>query len=228
MSYRNLQRLGRESDNFRWSSKFGDHPAGDPELHHVVGSIYADEHETYEAERHLVIGTKDSAEVLAKMEYEWYKEGDAHLAPHFAGRAVLPYLLVGNVRAANASYRLFTTALRSDNPSLGSENVSTSACEMAVFPSLPLLNFLGMLLLTVQRGAPEMFKTLLSKYASAVEQAEGWSEPLEMIAEMYFGIQKPRQSNPLMDMMSNLFSGAGAPGGQQQQRRPGLTGAGLD
>jgi hypothetical protein len=26
----------------RWSSKFGEFPAGDPEIHHVAGSIFAD------------------------------------------------------------------------------------------------------------------------------------------------------------------------------------------
>jgi len=26
----------------RWSSKFGDFPAGDPELHHVAGTLYAE------------------------------------------------------------------------------------------------------------------------------------------------------------------------------------------
>lgn len=25
-----------------WSSKFGDYPAGDPELHHVAGTLYAE------------------------------------------------------------------------------------------------------------------------------------------------------------------------------------------
>lgn len=26
----------------RWSSKFGEYPAGDPELHHVIGTLYAE------------------------------------------------------------------------------------------------------------------------------------------------------------------------------------------
>ena len=26
----------------QWSAKFGEYPAGDPELHHVIGSIYAE------------------------------------------------------------------------------------------------------------------------------------------------------------------------------------------
>ncbi|KAL6854192.1 hypothetical protein J3F83DRAFT_489438 [Trichoderma novae-zelandiae] len=212
------------TESMGWSSKFGEYPAGDPELHHVAGSLYAEEHETYEAERHLILGTKDSPEVLLNMEYAWYKEGDAHLAPHFAARAVLPYLLVGNVRAATTCYRLFTSALTNDNPSIGVQDVSSATCDVRIFPSLPLLNFLGLLLLAIQRGAPEVYKGLVSKYATQIDEAEAWAEPLEMIGEMYFGIAKPRQSNPLMDMMSGLFGGGGvAP--PPQTRRPGLRGA---
>ncbi|KAH0495277.1 hypothetical protein TgHK011_008841 [Trichoderma gracile] len=212
------------AESMGWSSKFGEYPAGDPELHHVAGSLYAEEHETYEAERHLILGTKDSPEVLLKMEYAWYREGDAHLAPHFAARAILPYLLVGNVRAANTCYRLFISALTSDNPSLGVQDVSSATCDVRIFPSLPLLNFLGLLLLAIQRGAPEVYKGLVSKYATQIDEAEAWAEPLEMIGEMYFGIAKPRQSNPLMDMMSGLFGG-GAAAPPPQTRRPGLRGA---
>lgn len=206
---------------YSWSSKFGEYPAGDPELHHVAGSIYAEEHDTYEAERHLIIGTRDSPEILVKMEYAWYKEGEAHLAPQFAARAILPYLLVGNVRAANTSYRLFASSLSSDNPGLGLQDVSSTSADIRVFPSLPLLNFLGLLLLAVQRGSPEVFKGLVSRYATQLSENNGaWTEALEMIGEMYFGIQKPRQSNPLMDMMQGMFGGGA--GGQQPQRRQGL------
>lgn len=153
------------------------------------------------------------------MEYAWYKEGDAHLAPHFAGRAVLSYLLVGNVRAANTCYRLFTSALSNDNPSLGVQDVSSTNSDIRIFPSLPLLNFLGLLLLAIQRSAPEVYKGLISKYATQINETDAWAEPLEMIAEMYFNISKPRQSNPLMDMMSGLFGGGGAPAPKQQPRR---------
>ncbi|PHH65003.1 hypothetical protein CDD81_3640 [Ophiocordyceps australis] len=193
-----------------WSAKFGEYPAGDAELHHVAGSLYAQEHEPYEAERHLLLGTKDSAEVLAKMEYAWYKENEAHTAPQFAARAVLPHLLTGNLRAANTCYRLFTSALSNDNAGLNVQDVASAHCDMRVFPSLPLLNFIGLLLLSIERPVPDMFKKLVAKYAVEIEEAERWTEALEMIAEMYFGIQKPRQSNPLMDMMSGFFGGGGA------------------
>ncbi|PNY28396.1 Golgi to ER traffic protein 4 [Tolypocladium capitatum] len=212
-----------------WSAKFGEYPAGDPELHHVAGSLYAEDHDTYEAERHLLLGTKDSPEVLFRMEYAWYKEGDEHLAPHYAARAILPYLLVGNVRAANTCYRLFTSALSSEDAGLGVQDVCGASSDIRIFPSLPLLNFLGLLLLAIQRGAAEVYKGLVSKYATPINDTEAWAEPLEMIAEMYFGIARPRQSNPLMDMMSGLFGGGGAAPQQLQRRGLGAPApAGLD
>ncbi|KAI1197295.1 hypothetical protein F5X97DRAFT_185055 [Nemania serpens] len=197
-----------------WSSKFGEYPAGDPELHHVAGSLYAEEHEAYDAERHLVLGTKDSAEVLARLEYEWFKEDEPHTAALYAGRAVLPYLITANVRAANTSYRIFTSLLSDDKQSqLGVQDVSSNSADMRVFPSIPLLNFLGLLLLAIQRGTPELYRQLTAKYASHLKDAETWNEALEIVAEIYFGITKPRQSNPLMDMMSGFFGGGAPTGG---------------
>lgn len=193
-------------------------------MHHVAGCIYAEEHDTYEAERHLLLGTRDSPDILFKMEYAWYKESEAHTAPLFAGRAVLPYLLVGNVSAANSCYRAFTSALNTDNASLGVQDVSTSQSDIRVFPSLPLLNFLGLLLLAIQRGAPEVYKGLLSRYATQINENDSWLEPLEMIGEMYFNIARPRQSNPLMDMMNGFFGG-GAGAQQQPQRRAAIRSA---
>ena len=160
----------------------------------------------------MILGTRDSPEILARLEYQWYKEDDAHTAPVYAGRAVLPYLLVANVRAANASFRLFTDSLGADNKDLGAQDVSSSKSSLRVFPSLPLINFLGLLLLAVQKGSPDLFRQLRARYASNLAEVGSWDEPLDMIAEMYFGIQRPRQNNPLLDMMGSLFGG-GAPGG---------------
>ncbi|CAK7234409.1 hypothetical protein SCUCBS95973_008926 [Sporothrix curviconia] len=192
-----------------WSSKFGEYPAGDPELHHVVGSLYADEHEPYDAERHLLTGTKDSAAILGRLEYTWYTQDDAHTVPLYAARAVLPYLLVANVRGANESFRIFTTALLADNPGLATQDASSHSADAKVFPSLPLLNFLTLLLLAVQRGSPELYRQLTKQYAVQLREAESWKDALETMAEMYFHIQRPRQSNPLFDMVGSLFGGAG-------------------
>ncbi|CAK7565109.1 MAG: hypothetical protein SEPTF4163_003017 [Sporothrix epigloea] len=190
-----------------WSSKFGEYPAGDPEIHHVVGSLYADEYDPYDAERHLLTGTKDSPSVLGRLEYTWYTQDDAHTAPLYVARAVLPYLLMANVRAAKESFRIFTTALLTDNPSLATQDLTSQSADARVFLSLPLLNFLSLLLLAVQRGSPELYRQLIKQYTSQLRQVESWKDSLETIAEMYFHIQRPRQSNPLFDMMGSLFGG---------------------
>ncbi|KAI0205423.1 hypothetical protein F4808DRAFT_284399 [Astrocystis sublimbata] len=207
-----------------WSSKFGEYPAGDPELHHVAGSLYAEEHETYDAEKHLVLGTKESADVLARMEYEWFKEDDAHTAALYAGRAVLPYLITANVRAANTAYRVFTKALSDDSASqLGAQDVSSNSADLRVFPSIPLLNFLGLLLLALPRGSPDLYRQLVTKYASHLREVDVWIEALDIIAEIYFGISKPKQGNPLMDMMSGFFGGGGGkPSGGSNSRKPAV------
>ncbi|KAK5630826.1 hypothetical protein RRF57_006541 [Xylaria bambusicola] len=148
------------------------------------------------------------------MEYEWFKEDDAHTAAQYAGRAILPYLITANVRAANTAYRVFTNALSDDKQSqLGAQDVSSNNADIRVFPSIPLLNFLGLLLLAIQRGNPDLYKQLTTKYAGHLKELDSWNEALEIISEIYFGITKPRQSNPLMDMMSGFFGGGGGGGG---------------
>lgn len=194
----------------RWSSKFGEYPAGDPELHHVAGSLYAEEHDAYDAEKHLALGTKDSAEVLARLEYEWYLEDDSHTAALYAARAVFPHLLCGNVRDAAKSLRLFTSRLSESKTGLAVQDVSSANSDMRIYPSLPLLNFLGLLLLAIQKSSPDLFRQLKSHYATHIKEAGTWDEALESVAEMYFGIQRPRQGNPLFDMMGSMFGGGGA------------------
>lgn len=193
-----------------WSSKAGEFPAGDPELHHVIGTLFAEEGEVYDAERHLTLGTSASAQVLSDMEYEWYASDELSTAPHYAARAVLPYLLIGNIRSANKALLLFTSKLSISHPGLGVQSISSPSSDIRIYPSLPLLNFLGLLLLAIQRGSSDLFKQLKSHYASHLKEV-GWEEPLAQIGEMYFGIKIPSQSNPMFDMMSSMLMGGNNP-----------------
>lgn len=161
--------------------------------------------EPYDAERHLILGTKDSPETLANLEYSWYTADDSHTAPLYAARGALPYLLAGNLRAANKFLLLFTSRL-SNKPGLQTQHVSTSASDLRVYPSLPLLNFLGLLLLSVERGDPSLYRQLKSHYAGHLKDVN-WDEALEQIGEMYFGIRIPKQGNPMFDMLGSMFGG---------------------
>ncbi|KAH0559884.1 hypothetical protein GP486_003595 [Trichoglossum hirsutum] len=223
-----------------WSSKFGEFPAGDPELHHVAGTLYADDHDPYEAEHHLVLGTKDSPEHLARLEYEWYTEDESHTAALYAARAVIPYLLVGNLRDATRSLQVFTSRLTETSGALVVQDTSSATADLRIYPSLPLLNFLGLLLQLVQRGSADLFRLLKSHYAVHIKDTGSiWDErtapadiaappkkALEQIGEMYFGIQIRRPTNPLLDMMGSLFGGpggGGAVGGQPQPKKVGAS-----
>ncbi|KAF2095249.1 DUF410-domain-containing protein [Rhizodiscina lignyota] len=203
-----------------WSARLGEYPAGDPELHHVAGVLYADEDEPYDAERHLILGTKDSPEYLARMEYDWYTEDESQTAPVYVSRAVLPYLLTGNLRAANKAFLLFTSRLSSSTPGPVVQEVSSSSSDLRVYPTLPLLNFLGLLLLAVQRGEASLFRMLKTHYAAHLKELGGaWDEALAQIGEMYFGIKIPSQSNPLFDMMGNMLMG-GMKSGKKDKAKP--------
>ncbi|KAL9601854.1 MAG: hypothetical protein Q9219_002206 [cf. Caloplaca sp. 3 TL-2023] len=200
------------TEMINWSSKVGEYPLGDPELHHVAGTIFAEECEPYDAERHLALGTKDSPEQLAKCEYDWYTQDEPNTAALYAARAIFPYLLVGNLRSANKAHLIFTSRLNSSNKSLSVQEVSSKSSDMRVYPILPLLNFLSLLLLAVQRGSSDLFKQLAKHYAVHVKEVGVWDDALAQIGEMYFGIRIPRQGNPLFDMMGSMMGfGGGSP-----------------
>ncbi|KAA8911097.1 hypothetical protein FN846DRAFT_792471 [Sphaerosporella brunnea] len=204
-----------------WTAKFGEFPAGDPELHHFAGNLYAQEDEVYEAEKHLILGTKESADVLARMLYDWYKENpEVHTAPNYIARAVLPCLLIGNLRDANRSLDLFIQQLIQDNSTLVVQEVQSASADVRIFPSLPLLNFLSLLRLGVQTGGADVFRNLKSHYASQLREVPAWDDALEQIGEMYFGIQIRRPTN-ILDMMGSMFGG----GPPEPRQTPQITGS---
>ncbi|KAJ5675919.1 hypothetical protein N7462_008816 [Penicillium macrosclerotiorum] len=192
-----------------WSSDFGPLARGDPELHHAIGLVYAEENEPYDAETHLVLGTSESAETLAKLEYEWYTHDEPHTAALYASRAVFPYLITGNFRSANKALLIFTSRLSTANPSLAVQDVSSSSSDARVYPALPLLNFLTLLLLTIQRGSADLFRQLTAHYAAQIREVGIWDDFLAQIGEQYFAIKIPRQGS-IMDMMGSMFGFGGA------------------
>ncbi|KAH0614712.1 uncharacterized protein H6S33_000348 [Morchella sextelata] len=195
------------NETIAWTSKHGEFPAGDPELHHFIGHLFAKEDNVYDAEKHLIVGTRDSAPVLTDLLYAWYSEDEPHTAPQYIARAVFPYLLIGNLRDASRCLQLFTAQLVEHNSGgLVVQEVQSATSDFRVFPAMPLLNFLGLLLLAIQSGGADVFRGLKSHYAGALKEAQGWDEILEQIGEIYFGIQIRRSSN-LFDMMGNLFGG---------------------
>lgn len=127
--------------------------------------------------------------------------------------------MIGNLRGANKAFAVFTSRLSSSNPSLAVQDVSSASSDIRVFPALPLLNFINMLLLTIQRGNAELYRQLTAHYSSQIQEVSIWDDALAHFGEQYFGIKVPRQGNPLFDMMGSMLFGGGQ-GGAGGRRGP--------
>lgn len=138
--------------------------------------VLAIEPEPYDAERHLVLGTDSSPEHLANLEYDWYTEDEAHTTPLYIARAVLPYLLVGNLRDATRFLTIYIDRLTQAKASLGMQKVNVANIDLRIFPSLPLLNFLSILLVTIQRGKADSYRQLRKHYANHLKEVGNWDE----------------------------------------------------
>lgn len=80
-------------------------------------------------------------------------------------------------------------------------------------------------MLSVERGDASLFRQLKSHYSTHLKDVN-WGEALDTIGEMYFGIKIPKQGNPMMDMLGNMFMGGGLGGGASKTKKPPV--AGLD
>lgn len=72
--------------------------------------------------------------------------------------------------------------------------------------------------MSVERGDPSLFRQLKSHYSSHLNEAN-WSEALEQIGEMYFGIKIPRQGNPMFDMLGSMLGGGFGGGGGSSSKK---------
>jgi hypothetical protein len=82
------------------------------------------------------------------------------------------------------------------------------------------VNFIGLLLLAIQRGNADLFRQLTTRYASQIEEVGIWDDALMQIGEHYFMIKAPRQGNPLLDMMGSMLFG-GQDGGRKAPQSRG-------
>ncbi|KAK7205969.1 hypothetical protein BZA70DRAFT_247488 [Myxozyma melibiosi] len=206
-------------DAIQWSAS-GEIKYGDPELHHIFGSAYANEDKPYEAERHLLLGTKESATVLGNLLFDWFAdESQLEMAPFFISRAVLGYLSVGNIRDADKSLNIFIERLLASGLSVERQNVTSAAGDsVIVFPQLPLLDFFQLLIKACQRPSQDLFRRLRFRYKDSIKDAGAFDEALDRIGASFFGIKVRNQGNMLQDLMGSLLGGpsGGSSGGPAQ------------
>ncbi|KAK9475010.1 uncharacterized protein V1510DRAFT_409773 [Dipodascopsis tothii] len=202
----------------QWANKTG----GDRELHHVFGKALAEEDEPYEAEKHLLLGTAASAEVLGQMEFDWFMDDDEDdHAPFYAARAVLGYLAVGSIAGARRALDTFVAALTASGRVAAPEPVTGTVGSVAVFASEPLLNFFQLLIAACQRPSADLYRRLKAHYRAEIAAAGGLDDALDRIGERFFGIRARTQGNLLQDLMGSFL-------GPAPPARPALAGPDVD
>jgi len=125
----------------------------------------------YDAETHFVFGSAESAKALGYMAWQWSEEGYPAEKGYFIARGVLQYLALQKLKHANIAMATFLAAIEVD-PEQKQGDVppfSFGSRQIELYNS-KLINFLQLLLLTVQRDASEQFLLLRTKYADVTAQ----------------------------------------------------------
>ncbi|CAG8522102.1 5144_t:CDS:2 [Ambispora gerdemannii] len=195
-----------------WSIKFGDSPAGDPALHHYVAELLWKDKMYQEAESHFLAGTSASSRSYGKMLAEWSSQDDPSKRGAYLARAVL------HIRDAKIAFDSFVAELASKNQDIITDTASYrptpngDSVEIIIYANAPLINFLQLLILMVQRDAADLFVVLRNKYKNDLAIEPSFEDLLNRIGEVFFNIkvQRPQQLSFLQDLMSSFFSQPGS------------------
>ncbi|KAH3677223.1 hypothetical protein WICMUC_001804 [Wickerhamomyces mucosus] len=197
-----LKQVGIEAIN--WSIKFGDYKFGEPDLHHILGLKFLENNElVYEAERNLILGTNESFKPYVDLLWDWYLEdSNSNNISLYIQRIVLNYLSVENFKNAKEGLSiLLQKFINKENSSINYEIIKQSNEDVFIFQDLKLLNFLQLLLFTIQSKDLQNYNRLIAHYNEDIQPI---NDNLQLIGEIYFGIKVQKQQS-IFDMMGSLL-----------------------
>jgi hypothetical protein len=198
-----LKQIGQEFT--KWARDNGEIKYGDPELNHILGTIFAKAGDAYDAEKYLLLGTRESPNVLASLLYEWYTEDkEPAMAAFYASRGTLGYLCIENIRDARSFTASYIEKMESGGTTF-TEVKDEAGNVLKVSEQHPLLTFLQLLVVTCQHKSSDMFQRLKVRYAAQLQEVSALALPIEHIGLVYFGIQPPRQGNLFQDLMGTFL-----------------------
>ncbi|XP_067006193.1 Golgi to ER traffic protein 4 homolog [Anabrus simplex] len=165
----------------QWSIRGSqEYKSGHPRLHQNIAQIFWREKNYILARYHFLHSTDGSG--CAAMLVELHKQrGYANEVDLFIAQAVLQYLCLQNKRTATDAFNCYTTQhpyIKTGPPYI-----------------LPLLNFIWFLLKTVESGKLAAFIVLCEKYEPSIKRDPSYTEYLDKIAQIFFGVAAPRPKN---------------------------------
>jgi len=170
--------------NDRWASTNERYKNGHPFLHEQLARSYRDLEEYSLAQRHYIKAHQPREYAL--MLVAWAHSGYKSEQDLFLARGVLLYLGVGNLKDAKVVYQIFVDSLPS-------------------FQATPLVNFLKLLLLTLESKTYTVFDVLRKKYKVSLARDPFFNQYLDHIAQLYYS-KKPTNTGGIGNFISDLFS----------------------
>jgi hypothetical protein len=173
------------ASSLKWSSRGGG--AGHPRLHQHLAYGLWQEKEYQQSTQHFLHG--GDGEGCGQMLVEYHSQkGLKSEADMFIARAVLQYLCMKKHIAAALAFHSYT----SNHPKIRPGPPYTH----------PLLNFLWLLLLSIQNSlSVSMYTVLCEKYHSQLDRDPTYLEYLDKIGQTFFGVPPPAKAS------SSMFSG---------------------
>lgn len=218
----NLQNLAKETNKFI-TGKLGT-PVGSPKVNYLLGTKLfnsGDKKLVNQGERYLFLTQELKAlEFIIDFEFKSYQsENNKTKFGLYLARAVIPYLMIKNIRFAQLSMSKMLEHLSTEGEELhfttvndlkifeideSSENQDMNKC-------VQLINFLQMLISLLQRGQKSdsnIFSVLFKRYQPILQSYEGLYQKVNQISISYYGVSYiQKQTNMLQSMMGSLLGG---------------------
>lgn len=157
----------------KWSTSSELYKQGYPGLHAHLAKTYSQTGEYMLAQRHYM--KTNQPEDFGLMVAEWASHGLSSERDLYITRSILMYLTcVPNIHDAKTIFKAFTSKVSQ--------------------PTTPLLNFLRLLLLTLESKTYRVFDILCQKYETALSRDPTFNQYLDRIAQTFYAV-KPVNSN---------------------------------
>lgn len=206
---KSLTDLSKQALNWSKSDAEDSNVFGDSDLHTLFGTKLLNTiNETPDSDKlfsvselHLILGNHSALPTYINFLFSWFELNSQVDAGLFASRAVINYSYLKNLKFVKESLSLFIDKLKSYNSDF------TSIGEVVFFQNYPLINFLQLLVLTIEKkDVGSKFLSLFNEYKPILQDYNLVSQ-IEYIGKLYFDLNlgNPKQGNMMANLLGDFF-----------------------
>ncbi|XP_049851929.1 Golgi to ER traffic protein 4 homolog isoform X1 [Schistocerca gregaria] len=155
----------------KWSKAPENRNQGDPLLHAKFADMFRKDLDYKAAQAHYLRSHEPQS--LASMLHEWKELGHPSERDLFPVRALLQYLVLGDLSNARLMFQAYTE---------GNTDEATWT---------PLMNFAKLLLQALEQKDLNLFNRLRDEYAKSIQRDPIFARYLDEVARVFYGVKKP-------------------------------------